>query len=215
MHIRVEYGKTSAMRLIGHLDLYKTWERLIRRAKLPLEYTLGFNPHPKINLSPALPLGFTSECELIDIWLEESLALDMIDSALRTSAPPGIRLKSVSEVLESEPAIQTQISSAIYEITFLEFVSHLEQKIAALETSSSLPRMRRGKQYDLRPLIEQIEILNHTQGDFQKLKFQLACRDGATGRPDEVLAELEYPFNLAEIKRVEFLYKHGVEADSI
>ena len=62
------------MRFTGHLDLHRAWERTFRRAGLPLAYSQGFNPHPRLNLASALPLGFTSEGEVIDVWLEQDLA---------------------------------------------------------------------------------------------------------------------------------------------
>ena len=80
------------MKFTGHLDLFRTWERTIREG-LPayFAYTQGFRPHPRLNLAAALPLGFTSDCELIDIWLEYDMELDQIKSALIHAAPPEYR----------------------------------------------------------------------------------------------------------------------------
>jgi radical SAM-linked protein len=75
---RMEYAKTRALRFIGHLDMLRVWERTFRRARLPLAHTLGFHPHPRMNIGAALPLGFTSDCELIDFWLECELDSDQI-----------------------------------------------------------------------------------------------------------------------------------------
>ncbi len=58
--LRLTFAKTAAMRYTGHLDLHTTWERTLRRARLPLAYSQGFHPQPKIQLASALPLGFTS-----------------------------------------------------------------------------------------------------------------------------------------------------------
>jgi radical SAM-linked protein len=70
MRIQITFSKTGAMRFTGHLDLHRAWERTFRRAALPLAYSQGYNPRPKMNLASALPLGFTSECEVIDVRLE-------------------------------------------------------------------------------------------------------------------------------------------------
>jgi hypothetical protein len=72
MRIRLIFSKTGSLRYTGHLDLHTIWERTIRRAGLPLMYTQGFHPGPKIQLASALPLGFIGRCEIVDIWLDET-----------------------------------------------------------------------------------------------------------------------------------------------
>ena len=56
----------------SNLDVAKIWERVLRRADLPILYTQGFNTRPRIQLAMALPLGITSECELLDVALRRS-----------------------------------------------------------------------------------------------------------------------------------------------
>jgi radical SAM-linked protein len=205
MRVRVHYRKQEAVRFIGHLDLYRAWERLIRRAGLPLAYTQGFNPHPRINLSPALPLGFTSECELIDIWLAESVALDALKTSLLAAAPPALQIQQVEEIEDSEPAVQNIITSVEYHVHLEEPPENIAIEIQRVLSAANLPRLRRNKQYDLRPLIEAINTESCSDGSLV-LHLQLACRDGATGRPDEVLNELGYPPHLALIHRTKFIF---------
>ena len=64
MRIRITFVKQGALRYTGHLDLHKLWERAARRAELPLAYSQGFHPQPKMNMAAALPLGFSSRCEV-------------------------------------------------------------------------------------------------------------------------------------------------------
>ena len=191
MRIRVSFAKTSAMRFTGHLDLFRTWERAIRRAGLPLAYSQGFNPHPKMALACALPLGFTSEAEMIDIWLETEGDLGEIRAALEKAAPPGIQIQALEEVDNRLPALQTVVDSAEYAITLLEACPRLDERLAELLASEALPRQRRGKDYDLRPLILSVERLeNDPQSGFARMKAVLAAREGATGRPEELLEAL-------------------------
>jgi radical SAM-linked protein len=191
MRIRVNFAKTSAMRFTGHLDLFRTWERTIRRAGLPLAYSQGFNPHPKIALACALPLGFTSQAEVIDIWLEEDGDLGAVQAALEKAAPPGIQIQNIEEVDARLPALQTVVDSAEYEITLLEACTNLDKRLAELLESEILPRQRRGKDYDLRPLILSVERLeNDPRSRFARMKAALAAREGATGRPEELLEAL-------------------------
>ena len=191
MRIRVSFAKTSAMRFTGHLDLFRTWERTIRRAGLPLAYSQGFNPHPKMALACALPLGFTSQAEVIDIWLEADGDLSAVQAALEKAAPPGIQIQALEEVDAHLPALQTVVDSAEYEITLLEACPRLDERLAELLGSETLPRQRRGKDYDLRPLIGSVERLdNDPRTGFTSMRVMLAAREGATGRPEELLEAL-------------------------
>lgn len=191
MRIRIRFAKTNAMRFTGHLDLFRTWERTIRRAGLPLAYSQGFNPHPKMALACALPLGFTSEAEMIDIWLETESNLNEVRGALEKAAPPGIQIQALEAVDAHLPALQTVVDSAEYEITLLEACPKLDERLEALLASETLPRQRRGKDYDLRPLIGSVEILeNDPRSGFPRMQAVLAAREAATGRPEELLEAL-------------------------
>ena len=89
---RLRFAKTIDLRFTGHLDLHRALERTLRRASLPLAYTQGFNPRPRLNLASALPLGFASECELADFWFEEELSADQILADLQLASPPGLQI---------------------------------------------------------------------------------------------------------------------------
>jgi radical SAM-linked protein len=218
MRIRITFTKTGALRYTSHLDLHQVWERTVRRAGLPLAYTQGFHPGPKIQVAAALPLGFIGLAEVVDLWLHDKAEgtpaedpgayKDMLQSA----APPGLVLLSVEEVDERSPALQTQVVSAEYTVTLLETgaVPGLEAKLGQVLASTSLPRERRGKKYDLRPLIEGLEIC---AGDDRVpgVWMRLAAREGATGRPEEVLGELGIPFETTRIERTRLILRDAVE----
>jgi radical SAM-linked protein len=200
--LRITFAKTAAMQYTGHLDLHKTWERTFRRARLPLAYSEGFNPHPKIQLGSALPLGFTSDCELVDVWLETPQALAAARAALEVAAPPGLRLSDLHEVPERTPALQMQITAAEFRVTLPADIDPgvLDERVAALLAAPEIRRTRRQKDYDLRPLIE---ALAHTASDDQghTLVMRLAAREGATGRPEEVVEALGWPATAAAYHR--------------
>src|SRR5215211_4483342 len=162
MRIRITFIKQGALRYTGHLDLHKLWERAARRAELPLAYSQGFHPQPKMNMAAALPLGFSSRCEVMDLRLEHDIQLEDLPTRLNTTLPTGLQVMEVIQVDERAPALQTQVASAEYEITLAEAIDSLELKrrIDAVTRSQSIPRERRGKTYDLRPLIEELEPLS-------------------------------------------------------
>ena len=184
---RIGFAKLPAMRFTGHLDLHRTWERTLRRAGLPLAYTQGFSPHARIHLASALPLGYTSECELADVWLEEDWDPSAILQALRFAAPPGLGIDSVGRIQAGEPVLQQQVRSAEYCIQLEATNSEdIEAGVRSLLLATSLPRERRDKAYDLRPLIEELRVERHEHGGVW-LVMRLAAREAATGRPEEVL----------------------------
>ncbi len=205
MRIRITFSKTGALKYIGNLDLHTIWERAARRAGLPLAYTQGFHPQPKINIASPLPLGISSHCEIVDLRLNEDVELTSLPARLQSAMPSGIGIIKVEQVDEHAPALQTQVVAAEYEVTLTEAAdeSALKRKVDQLLASESLPRERRGKQYDLRPLIEMLEMNSEN-----KIQMRLAAREGATGRPEEVLDSLGIPIEKVQIERTELIFKN-------
>ena len=204
MRIRITFLKQGALRYTGHLDLHKLWERAARRAELPLAYSQGFHPQPKMNMAAALPLGFSSRCEVMDMKLEHDISLDSLATRLNGTLPAGLQVVEVQQVDERAPALQTQVAAAEYEVTLTESVdgSELQRKIDSVIESESIPRERRGKTYDLRPLVETLSLLHN-----HKIFMRLAAREGATGRPEEVLDVLGIAFEETRIERTRLLFQ--------
>jgi radical SAM-linked protein len=206
--LRITFAKTEAMRFTGHLDLHHTWERTFRRARLPLAYSQGFNPHPRLNLASALPLGFTSQDEVIDVWLEQAITPDAVRQALDPALPPGLKVLDIQVIDPRRPALQSELEASDFTITLLEICPDLEQRCQALLQTASLPRVRRDKAYDLRPLILALEALPADEQGHPRLFLRLAAREGATGRPEEVLAALDIPAEATRTHRTCLIFKH-------
>lgn len=190
MRLRLTYAKTSAMRFTGHLDVHRTLYRTLMRARLPITFSEGFTRRPKLVMAGALPLGCTSDCELADLWLDEALPLDEITARIHQASPPGLNLLALEELDPSAPKAQNQVISADYLVTLFDPLPDLAQKISDLLTASTLPRTRKDKKYDLRPLVLGLEQLPDDEEGCQRLKVTLTAQDAATGRPDEVVAQL-------------------------
>lgn len=208
MRIRITFAKLGALRYIGQLDLHKLWERAARRAELPLAYSQGFHPQPKINIAAALPLGFSSRCEVMDMRLEREFPLEGLREKLQQTLPTGIQVLDVESAEEHAPALQTQVVAAEYEVTLTELVagSELKRKIDSVLESESIIRERRGKTYDLRPLIETITPAPSPEVKGEKILMRLAAREGATGRPEEVLDVLGIAFEETRIERTRLIF---------
>lgn len=208
MRIRITFSKQGALRYIGHLDLHRLWERAMRRADLPLSYSQGFHPQPKISLAAALPLGFSSRAEVLDMRLNEEINIEEISTRLGNTLPPDIQVTDVKAVAESLPALQTLTLSAAYDVHLTEPVggSELKRRVESLMMSEAIIRERRGKSYDLRPLVELLSVITMADGT-SWLKMTLAAREGATGRPEEVLAVLGIAPETARVERTRLIFK--------
>jgi len=208
MRARITFTKQGALRYTGHLDLHRLWERAMRRADLPLSYSQGFHPQPKISIAAALPLGFSSLGEVLDVRFNADIAIEEIAARLKDSLPLDIKIINVESVDEREPALQTQVLSATYDVHLTEPVdgSELTRKIEDLLASESLPRERRSKFYDLRPLIETLDVITESDGKVW-IQMKLAARDGATGRPEEVLNALSIEPEYTRVERTRLIFQ--------
>ena len=205
MRIRITFTKQGALRYTGHLDLHRLWERAMRRAELPIAYSQGFHPQPKMSLAAALPLGFSSLCEMLDVRLNEEIPVEEIRLRLKDNLPTDIQVTNVESIDERAPALQTQVLSAEYHVQLTEPVdgSDLKRRVEELIQSESLPRERRGKFYDLRPLVEVLTVDTETS----TLQMKLTAREGATGRPDEVLTALGIEPEYARVERTRLIFQ--------
>ena len=207
MRIRVVYQKTEPLRYTSNLDMQKIWERTFRRANLPLIYSQGFHPQPKIHQACPLPTGFLSQHELLDFWLEETYAIEHLNRLLSSVVQPGIFIQSLSELDPNADLLQNAVTSVTYQVDLLS--SHLPEtildRINNLLATGSIPRVRRGKQYDLRPLVEELS-LDIKDNDTVTILVRLSARQGATGRPEEVLDQLGLDPLDARYTRTETLF---------
>jgi radical SAM-linked protein len=158
-----------------------------------------------MNIAAALPLGFASRCEVLDMRLEQDVPLDGLTEKLNDTMPEGIRVTHIEQVMdERAPALQTQVVSAEYKVNSKEadFGSDLKRKIDSVMESESIPRTRRNKEYNLRPLIEMLELTPENE-----LFMRLTAKEGATRRPEEVLDVLDIAFEETRIERTRLNFK--------
>jgi radical SAM-linked protein len=191
----VQYAKGEEIKYISHLDLARTWERVFRRARLPLAYSQGFNPRPRFQIAAALPVGVTGRVELLDVWLVEPLSPEEVLAQLPAVLPPGLSVADAAEVGLRSPSLQSQMRAADYEAVVhgAEPVSSIQTRIRALLEVKTLLRQRQHKgrlqTYDLRPLIQSVTAEPGPEGA-SILSMRLQASPQGAGRPDEVLDAL-------------------------
>ncbi len=204
IRLRIHYSKTDSLRYTSNLDMHKIWERALRRAKIPLAYSQGFHPQPRINQACPLPLGILSRAEMIDIWLDKEMPIKSVLELLTPVLPSGLEISSVEEIDLHEAPIPTQVIASEYHAIPLDSIQPdlLAARIEEILTATSLPRLWRQKPYDLRPLIQTLTLLPSTDYRTPTLFMRLTAREGATGRPEEVLSALGLDPFAARVERI-------------
>ncbi len=209
--MRVWFTTDDTVKYVGHLDMHRTWERAIRRARLPLAYTQGFNPQARLQFAAALPVGFTGHAEVADVFLNEELAPSEFVERLAAALPPGVRPVSAQPVPREVPSLQSQVNGARYHVeveTDEDEAGFTERLVEFLARPDAWRERRKGKdisRYDLRPLIQDLHYTGRTVYG-HAFDVTMRAEPGATGRPDELLAELGFESAPRRITRVELLF---------
>lgn len=194
MRYRIHFSKTEAMRFTGNLDLHSTLERTMRRANLPLAYSEGFNPRPKLVLADALSLGITSEDEWLDCVMKIDAAADDVLAALRGAAPPGIEFHAAAVVDDRGEKLPNLVHAARFVATLLDSAEGLEGRVADFiaqpEVLREKTRKGRTRTYDLRALVFGLAVLPPDERGRQRIELHLSQGEGRTARPDDVLDAL-------------------------
>lgn len=210
--LRVRFRKGAPVRWIGHLDVARFWERALRRAELPVVYSQGFHPQPKIQFASALPVGFTGRNEVMDIWFSPPQNPREVHKRLQAQCPPGFEVVDVWEVPLHAPSLQSLVRAAEYEVA-LEKASlppDWRERIAAFLAAEAIwrekERKRKKVRYNLRPLILSLEIAGEDE-EWVYLHMRVRSEPGATGRPDEVLAALGWEDVPRRIERTAIIFR--------
>jgi len=116
IRLRSCYQVLGNIRFLSHLDTLKLMERSLRRASIPVEFSLGFNPHPKIAFGPARFVGLASTSEYFDVELKEYLDPELFRIRLQEKCPLGISITETREISPGTPALMAQINCAVYRV---------------------------------------------------------------------------------------------------
>lgn len=159
----IKYTKESEIKFLSHLDLMRTIQRVIRRAKLPIEYSKGFNPHMSISIAQPLSVGVYSTGEYLDAVFIEEVDEKEILKALNENTVGGVKFLSVTTVARKEGQKNQQamatIDAAKYIIKFkLKDESALDMdSLMKLSQWTILKKSKSGeKETDIKPLVKEI-----------------------------------------------------------
>ncbi|WP_413175190.1 TIGR03960 family B12-binding radical SAM protein [Anabaena azotica] len=220
--LRVRFGKHGDMALVSHLDLMRLFDRVIRRAGLPVAFTGGFHPHPRMALASALSLGSTSSGEIVDFELTQPMDLGSFREQLISQLPSDIPIYQVEEIDLKAPAANQAMQAAEYLLTvftvgdvttkqwqeWIEAIKITEEFLVEHTTKSGKHQIinLRDRLFDL----ELIEAHNLPTESKAVLRYLGSCRhDGVILRPEQLLSILEIvakaEFHLLHIHRNQLL----------
>lgn len=211
MHFRLQYEKGEELRFLSHLDLLRIIERGLRRSGLPVAYSLGFNPHPKISLGPPASVGLQSRAEFFDVQMQTPVSGNPGDR-LAAFMPGGIRVVNTKAILGKARALAADICAADYE-AFIPGISKpdIGAAIERLLGQESLPMVRKNnageKTVNLRPLILALEVREKSfdaafAGLAPILYMRLRMGSEGQGRPIEILRSLLAGWPQDEVLRI-------------
>ncbi|MBI4321541.1 MAG: DUF2344 domain-containing protein [Chloroflexi bacterium] len=203
--LRITFAKGDELRYISHLDLTRVWERLLRRAGIPLAYSRGFNPHPRMSFAAPLQVGATGRAEVLDVVLERAIAPEDFTEAVQAHFVAGLRISAVAEVDLGAPSLQAQVRALEYRVELAGEMPHqivadrIERFLGAPEVVRDRRREGQSRRYDLRPLVEDISL--EDPDGHGVLWMRLKVTPSGTGRPDELLDALGLGDSLEAIER--------------
>lgn len=190
---RVRFRKGERVRYISHLDVLRFWERAIRRAGLPLSYSQGFTPHPKLAFAGPLPLGFIGEAEIMDVSLDECVDPVEFRRLIESETSEDLGVVDIQEIPVGAPSPQAQVLWADYQVDLpAPCLADLRRAVSDFVGRAAFPwtedKNDRSRSYDLRAAVASIAVEALDGG--ARLAMRLQAGQELTARPEQVLAAL-------------------------
>jgi len=210
--IRMKYSKTGRVRFISHLDFMTLIHRAATRAGIPVAFSQGFNPHPRIAFGPALSVGVESETEFLDLETDPFADLLRITRDLNNALPPGVRILESGIVPKTAPSLSGSIGRYVYEVQVPEhYRDGISERVKDFLSRTSLIVIKEGKQKDIRSGIESITV--GATGEPASLDIALVDHDQLKPRVQDVIEQLfnvgREQSSLFRVNRTGLFYRKG------
>jgi len=208
--LRVRFCRGQEVKFISHLDILRLWQRAFHRAEIPLAYSEGFSPHPRISLAAPLPIGVTSQAELMGILCTKWVSPHFFTAAVSQQLPPGIEILQVYQVALTMPSLQSQVRYAEYrvELETEKGQKDIESAVTSLLSINHLPwqhqRDTGTRNYDLRALIDDLWLIDWYSG-YCIVGMRLRCDNSGSGRPEQVTTALGFTHHPRLIHRTKLI----------
>lgn len=217
MRVRLRFSKLGKVRFTSHRDLARIWERAIRRARLPIAYSQGYSPRPKVHFGLALPTGGESLAEYLDIDLVEPpeggspVDLDGLPALLGPALPDGIDVAVAAPIPAGTVSLQEAVVSSTWSLVVTGGdATTLDLAVARLLAADELITTRQRKGHDvtddIRPYIGDLTVVGPVAGGTE-LTCELGTRPRGL-RPSELVVALGHPFGEGRLRRTHQWMQH-------
>ena len=208
--LRIRFCRGEETKFISHLDILRLWQRALHRAGISLAYSEGFSPHPRISLAAPLPIGVTSQAELMGILCTKWVSPHFLTAAVSQQLPPGIKILQVYQLALTMPSLQSQVRYAEYrvEVETEKGQKDIESALTSLLSIKHLPwqhqRDTGTRNYDLRALIDDLWLIDWHSGSCT-VGMRLRCDNSGSGRPEQVTTALGFTHHPQVIHRTKLI----------
>lgn len=207
--LRVRFSKHGKVRFTSHRDVARIWERSLRRAGVRVAYSAGFSPRPKIAFGLALPTGYSSDAEYLDVEVDPVWAtgidVETLVGALTASLPTGMTVLAAAGLAAGEASLQQAVTSCTWRIDATgndatEVSGAVSRAMDGRELLVQRERKGRLSIDDIGPAVHAVEVQGNIN-DGVRLIAELATQPRAV-RPGELLASLDPPLELLRACRL-------------
>ena len=210
MRLRLRFTKLGKIRWTSHRDVARMWERALRRVQLPVAYSGGFSPRPKISFGLALPTGAASHAEYLDIDMTESVATPGLTERLTAALPEGLDVVAAAEC-DGRGSLQQDVTSCTWRIATdaSDLTTRVETVLRASELIVSRERKGHRAEDDIKPAILALSV------DDDALLAELATQPRGL-RPAELLSALGLDPGAADVTRIhQWIERDGARSEPL
>lgn len=191
MKVRIKFSKTGAMKFIGHLDVMRFFQKLIRRADIPIAYSQGLSPHQVMSFALPLGIGLESDAEYADIELTEPVPSQTAIEKMNAASVEGIKILSFKELPEKAGNAMASVAAADYQIMFRKGFApdfDLQEAFTAFFSKPEILINKKTKkserEIDLKPYIYRHEVTK------DMITLCLSCGSVTNIKPELVMEAL-------------------------
>ena len=225
MRYVIEFAKTGYIKYTSHLDMQRLFKRVFKRLSLPIEYSQGFNPHPKMGFAQPLSLGYTASQEYLEFNTYMDIDIAKAKDDIVSVMPSGIEIKDIRPLNIEAKSLASLVNGGIYSVTF-PIMYHLRHKDISnlLEGYLSQERIMAPKrekktkkivEKDIKDQIRKIEIVDNN--DCVSFVMELDTGSNSNLSPEQVISsfreysKLYLPREEIEVNRDRLLFSGNIE----
>lgn len=211
MNIRMKFSKGEEAKYISHLDLMRTFQRAMRRAKIPMMYSAGFNPHPEMSFAQALSLGVSSVGEYVDIKIKDNMDIRKIKDKLNDVLPAGLNVTDAVILKDKAKSAMALVTHSEYILSlcfnskeFFDMKNVLSNFMNQTEIYVMKEQSKKDSRLikiDIKPMIKSIDLMPEKELEGQVLNCILNCGSKANLKPELLIQAIEDFSGLKVLRR--------------